>query len=215
MTTSSNISKIWKRFQHGADLVITASVILTFAYLVLLVLPHLEVDAHVFPNLPQLNTSILWIHVICAFPPLLIGPITFNKSSRFNNPAMHRWLGTIYCLGIWISALSGILLASTNRAGIGAQLGFGILGVLWFCTTLLAYKTAREKNFVAHRRWMIRSYSLTLAVVSIRGMFWFPPSQIDQLTWLVIVSWLCWVPNVIFGEIYIRLTTPNGKLLNS
>lgn len=210
---ATKLSKIgwWERTQYVFDLVLTLLVFLTFLYVVIFILPRHMQAAQVFEK-QWVNTSLLWVHAICAIPPLLIGSIAFSKKHRNKHPKFHRKIGTVYCLGIWISALTGIILASANNAGMAAKFGFGTLGVAWYLTTYFAYKTARAKDFVSHRRWMIRSYALTLAVVSVRGMFWFPPESIDTLTWRAIVSWLCWVPNIILGETYVRITTPTGKL---
>lgn len=106
------------------------------------------------------------------------------------------------------------MLAVANPHGLWAKLGFGTLAVVWFVTTTFAYVTARRKDFAAHRVWMIRSFAVTLAVVSIRPMGLFGPLlpgfTVDE--WYVLLTWMCWVPNLMIGEIYARMTTPAGRL---
>jgi len=103
--------------------------------------------------------------------------------------------------------------AIANVHGPIAKFGFGFLGIGWFTTTWFAYTSARAKNILSHRRWMIRSYALTLAVVSIRPLFSMEPVLgISTENWYLMATWACWVPNLIMAEIYIRATQPTGKL---
>ncbi|MEO0730301.1 MAG: DUF2306 domain-containing protein, partial [Pseudomonadota bacterium] len=69
------------------------------------------------------------------------------------------------------------------------------------------------KDFVSHRRWMIRSFAVTLAVVSIRPMFIFAPmTGLPHEVWYPALTWLCWVPNLLIGELYLRATMFTGRL---
>ena len=56
-----------------------------------------------------------------------------------------------------------------------------------------------------HERWMIRSFSLTFAAVTLRlyipiGMIaGFPFNQA-----YVAIAWLCWVPNLMAAELFLH-----------
>jgi len=207
---------IWSKFQLYGTAVLITLIVLTLLFVFFVAVPTVlkhQIASPVFPDQAQLNYAILLIHVATAIPPLALGMFAFAKGIRNASLRAHRWIGTIYCVTIWISAITGILLALANQNGVLAKMGFGCLGVAWFSTTYLAYKTGRAKNIVSHRRWMIRSYAVTLAVVSIRPMFLLPPPLgLDFSIWYVMATWLCWVPNLILAETYIRLTRPNGRL---
>jgi hypothetical protein len=52
---------------------------------------------------------------------------------------------------------------------------------------------------------MIRSYALTLAAVTLR--LYLPSSQLAGLPFTVAypaISWLCWVPNLLIAEWFVR-----------
>lgn len=199
-------------FHRYAYRAIVLGVLITLFY-IWYIFPGITSAAPLFPSQPHLNVLILQAHIFTAIPPLLLGLIAFHPVMRRNDIKLHRWVGTLYCVSIWLSSITGILLASANTRGIVPQLGFGLLGVMWFFTTYQAYVTGRSRQLIKHREWMIRSYALTLAVVSVRPMFWFgPPGFINPEHWYPMVSWLCWVPNLMAGEIYLRLTTFAGKL---
>lgn len=208
-----NRYKPWTVFQILGLIFLIIGIIITLKHVVN-VTPGLTIKhaARVTGNWSLTNLLILWAHVTSAVPPLALGLITFSTRVRVSYPKVHRWVGTIYCGCIWWSSILGMLLASANGRGIIAKLGFGLLGFSWFYTTTQAYIYARKRDFVRHRQWMIRSFSLTLAVVTVRPMFWWPPSFIPFNEWYLIVTWLCWVPNLIIGDLYARHTTISGKL---
>ncbi|MEO1143291.1 MAG: DUF2306 domain-containing protein [Pseudomonadota bacterium] len=207
----------WGRVQAYGNSLIYGGIVFTSIYLVMIGLPRVLAEptgAPFFPDWQYGNWIILLIHVATAIPPLLIGPFAFSKNLRNKSLKWHRWIGVTYCVCIWISAVTGVMLATANTRGIIAQMGFGSLGITWFTTTWLAYTTARTKDIVSHRRWMLRSYAVTLAVVSIRPMFLMEiPFGISADDWYRLTTWMCWVPNLIIAEIYIRITKPNARLI--
>ena len=214
--SSSEIAEVWAWFQRRFFVLTTVGVIGTLCYIFFIVVPRLGISLHgspMWPSFPAFNLWVLIIHIATAIPPLFIGLIAFSSRARRWSWRVHRWIGTTYCMTIWISAITGGMLAAANEHGILAKMGFGTLAVVWFMTTYWAYTTARAKDFIAHRRWMIRSFAVTLAVVSVRPMFLFPPPfGLELETWYVMVTWLCWVPNLIAGEIYARVTMYSGRL---
>jgi hypothetical protein len=71
---------------------------------------------------------------------------------------------------------------------------------------LKAYTSILKKDVRQHQNWMIRCYSLAFAAVTLR--IYLPLSQAvlhaDFLTSYRIISWLCWVPNLLAAEIIIK-----------
>ncbi|WP_347174993.1 DUF2306 domain-containing protein [Polaribacter uvawellassae] len=145
-------------------------------------------------------------HIYFGGVSLLVGWSQFSKRIRGKRLKLHRLLGKIYVIAVLISAIAGFYVALFANGGIVAQLGFSFLAIGWFFTTLKGYKTIKKKNVIPHRKWMIRSYAHTLAAVTLR--LWLPtlPAilniSFDEA--YIIISWLCWVPNIIIAEIYIR-----------
>ncbi|MEM8635235.1 MAG: DUF2306 domain-containing protein [Pseudomonadota bacterium] len=211
------LTVVWGRVQDYGNSLIYGGIVFTTIYLFLVGVPRVLAEptgAPFFRNWQYGNWIILLIHVATAIPPLLIGPFAFSKKLRSKSVRWHRWIGVTYCLCIWISAVTGVMLATANTRGIVAQMGFSGLGITWFTTTWLAYTTARAKDIVAHRRWMLRSYAVTLAVVSIRPMFLIDvPFGLSADDWYRLVTWMCWVPNLLIAETYIRITKPNARLI--
>lgn len=158
-----------------------------------------------------LRNSTLWstafyTHIYFGGISLLTGWSQFSKRIRAKRLKLHRFLGKIYVITVLLSSISGLYIAIHANGGIVSQLGFSLLAIGWFYTTICAYTTIKKKEIESHRKWMIRSYALTLAAVTLR--LWLPtlPSllEISFEEAYIIISWLCWVPNIIIAEIYIR-----------
>lgn len=213
---SNLVPMIWEKFQNIFKVFLVFSIGFTLFYVVAVSLPKLighHAGAPIFKHWPQINQGILLFHIFTAIPPLLLGMAGFSKRIRKRKLKYHRWIGLTYCYFIWASASTGILLGMANTMGILSKAGFSCLGIAWFSTTWLAYKQGRARKIPSHREWMIRSYALTLAVVSIRPLYLFGPFWgLDVETWYVVCTWLCWVPNLIVAEAYIRSTTLRGTL---
>ena len=116
------------------------------------------------------------------------------------------WLGRSYVVGVAIGATGALALAPRAQTGAVAALGFGMLGILWAACTLAAFLRIRGGDRDAHRRWMLRSYALTLAAVTLR--LYIPLSISLGVAFEVaypVIAWLCWVPNLAVTEmLFIR-----------
>ena len=126
-----------------------------------------------FNRIP-LNESIPWhflsiaIHAVPGGLALLLGPFQFVPALRRRSPRTHRIVGKIYLICIFIGSIVGVAAATASTSGLAAQVGFLLLAAAWFYSGLLAYQTARRRQFELHRIWMIRNYSLTFAAVLLR-----------------------------------------------
>jgi len=142
-----------------------------------------------------------YLHISLGGVSLLAGFTQFFSKLRANRPGLHRKLGKLYLLAVGISGLSGLVIAFFANGGLIAALGFGSLAVLWLYTTFRAYTAIRNKQLSVHRRWMIRSYSLCFAAVTLR--IYLPLMVAAGLGFIVayrIIAWLCWVPNLLLAE---------------
>lgn len=149
--------------------------------------------------------GVLVVHASCAGLALLVGPWQFFAAIRTRRPAIHRLMGRTYIGLCALGGLSGLVLAWNTAAGDVARAGFGLLALCWLSATGLAYAAALRRDFVNHRRWMIRSFALTFAAVTLRA--YLPLSLIAGASFAVaypIISWACWVPNLIVAELWLR-----------
>ena len=164
-----------------------------------------------FDNSVVSSNVALLIHIVTALPCLLIGPILFVQAIRRHHLNVHRVLGRCYVFTVFISAPIGFALAAVNQFGWVSRAGFMSLAAVWFLTTFVGFRRIRARDVVSHRRWMIRSYAISIAVISVR--FLDAPEGISRETWYPIMTWACWIPNILIAQAYLRITDPNGRFM--
>ena len=146
-----------------------------------------------------------FVHFTGGAIALVAGTFQLNTRLRTRFIGAHRWLGRVYVLAVVIGGVAAFALALHSFGGLISHAGFGLLAVCWIGSTLNAYRHIRQGNLSTHRNWMIRSYALTLAAVTLR--LYLPSSQLAGFPMTVAypaISWLCWVPNLLIAEWFIR-----------
>lgn len=147
----------------------------------------------------------LSIHAAAASTALLVAPLQFVARLRKRFPRIHRITGRLYVVACVIGGLTGLPLAWGATAGPIATAGFGILAILWLWTTMVAWRLAVDGRFAEHRRWMIRSIALTAAGITLRvylGIMLTLPVEFYE--GYRVIAFLCWVPNILLAELYLR-----------
>jgi uncharacterized membrane protein len=103
-------------------------------------------------------------HTLAGTLALLIGPINFSSRIRQRYLQLHRTLGRIYAISVFVGSFTGIALAA-GRPGLP---GTSMQAAAWMVCTTAAVIAARNRQVVVHRQWMARSYAVTFTFVSSR-----------------------------------------------
>ena len=109
-------------------------------------------------------------HTICGVVALLAGPVQFSSRLRQGYLKLHRVLGLMYVISVFIGAYTGIALAA-GRPGLP---GTSMQAAAWIVCTTAAFVTARNRQLIQHRQWMARSYAVTFTFVSSRVLNLWP-----------------------------------------
>ena len=109
-------------------------------------------------------------HTICGTLALLAGPLQFSSRFRQRYLKVHRVLGRLYVISVFIGAFTGIALAA-GRPGLP---GTSMQAAAWIVCTTAAFITARNRQIPQHRQWMARSYAVTFTFVSSRVLNLWP-----------------------------------------
>src|ERR1700749_990351 len=103
-------------------------------------------------------------HTLAGILALLIGPINFSSRIRQRHLQLHRILGRLYVISVFVGSFTGIALAA-GRPGLP---GASMQAAAWMVCTTAAFVTARNRQISVHRQWMARSYAVTFTFVSSR-----------------------------------------------
>ena len=156
---------------------------------------------NLFANFPEITT----IHFIGGAIAIVTGAFQFSSTLRRQHLSLHRLMGRFYVGAIMLSGIAGLVLAVNSIGGVYVQTGFGFMAICWLVTTFQAYRLIRQGDVKAHQYWMIRSYAVTLAGVTLRlylgisivlGVKFFDAYPV--------LAWLCWVPNLLIAEMLVR-----------
>ena len=144
-------------------------------------------------------------HALFGSLALGLGILQFNRWLLLRHRPWHRALGTAYAASAMVVGLAGLYMSVYSFGGMVTHVGFGALAVLLLWTTTQAYLSARARAIAAHRRWMLRSYALIFAAVMLRIELPLLIMAFGDFTPAYrVVSWLCWVPNLLWAEWYVR-----------
>jgi len=144
-----------------------------------------------------------FIHVYASMWVLLAGFTQFSRSIQQRYPRLHRGMGYIYVTDVLlITGPAGLLMGFYANGGLSSRIAFVLLAVLWIYFTAMALIKAKQKDFTAHRNYMIRSYALTLSAITLRAwkyaitnMVELPPMDVYR-----VVAWVGWGLNLIVAE---------------
>ena len=161
------------------------------------------------PNLTESFRARPWgilSHAFFGTLALVAGPLQFRADVRNRYRRLHRVLGRVYVVAALGIGLTGLVMSAFSNGGMATHLGFGLLAVLTLGTTGMAFARIRAGDVDAHRAWMLRSFALIFAGVTLR----------IQLPLLIIayggdfdpayrwVAWISWLPNLAWAEWWVR-----------
>ncbi|CAM3216186.1 DUF2306 domain-containing protein [Paenibacillus lupini] len=146
--------------------------LLSVAIMLPFVIPYLSLNpasSRIVISSRALQYPALVIHIILALLAMTTGFLQFHKTLRKNKPSLHVLLGKVYVSSILLSGGFTLILIG-YEPDYGRALSFLFLDLLWLFTTVKGFQAAMNKDFEAHKKWMIRSFAMTLTAVSARAV---------------------------------------------
>lgn len=163
---------------------------------------------------PRFGTSALdnqaWFvsHIAFASASLWLGPLQFWGVIRNRYRRFHRISGRVFVVCSLLAGLVALKLSVVYGAKCaGCTLSLLVLSLVWISFTALGFVAILRRRFEVHKNFMMRSYTCTLAFITIRVMaalpmaHWFPSVPAAELR--VSTEWLSWVVPLLFVEIFL------------
>ncbi|MGZ3864431.1 MAG: DUF2306 domain-containing protein [Bacteroidia bacterium] len=191
--------------------------ILYFTYLMLLLtIPYLSFKLNVEFLLTKQNIIHIkswryafYTHIFTSLFVLLAGAFQFWDHFLKNYRKLHRFIGKMYVFIILLVSGPGALVMSFYANGnLISRTSFVLLSVLWILFTALAFYFALKRKFLLHRKFMIRSYALTLSAITLRLYALVLPGfiHLNAKEEYAVIAWASWTINLLLAEIIILVT---------
>ena len=162
-------------------------------------------------------------HVLFASVALLIAPLQVWPWFRGRYRNAHRILGRVYVFGgVLPAGLLGLVIGARGSFGPMVRVSNVLLSLLWLAFTMTAYRRARQRRYDEHRKWIIRSFALTVSIITNRVwiVIWilvlsphlqttFEGNQ-TLFAWTIagLASWMGWVVSLLVAQWWLERPAP-------
>ena len=105
-------------------------------------------------------------HVVFGSVAMVTAMLQIWPWIRRKYPVLHRCSGRAYVFaGVLPSGLLALTIGAATPFGPVTRASDVLLAVVWLGTTWAGYRAARERRFGDHRRWIVRSFALTMSII--------------------------------------------------
>jgi len=158
------------------------------------------------------------VHIVPGLLFMLLGPLQFSSSIRARHLRWHRLSGRIFVICGVVIGVSALVMSLAMPAigGFNQAASTTLFATFFLIALCRAFWYIRQGNVVLHRQWMIRAFSVGLAVATIRpiiGLF-FATSRFSGLTpyqFFGTAFWIGFVLHFIAAETWIQATLPESR----
>jgi uncharacterized membrane protein YozB (DUF420 family) len=117
------------------------------------------------PGFP-LHYAVLVGHVVFGSIAMLTCVAQIWPWVRKHHPKVHRMTGRVYVFaGVLPAGVLGLTDGAVSPFGPATALSDVMLALLWLGCTGAGWVAAWQRRFGDHRRWMIRSFALTMSII--------------------------------------------------
>lgn len=110
-----------------------------------------------------------YLHIGAGMFCITAALIQFSTYILKKRRKIHVWSGKVYVFVVLlIGAPTGLYMSFFAKGSFWERALFMFMAIFWFFTTWWGLKSIKEKNVLAHKVWMIRSYSMAMTAVTFR-----------------------------------------------
>jgi uncharacterized membrane protein len=145
----------------------------------------------------------LALHAFFGALAMAMGAFQFSNRLRAKYLKVHRVMGYIYVISVFISAPFAVPVAmKVDSLSLVAASGVQSFG--WIVTTAIALYCIRNGNIAQHRRWMMRGYPFAMVFTVARVIVPIPPILKMGFTGIEMVVWSTIAMAAILPNIFIE-----------
>jgi len=156
------------------------------------------------------------LHVLPGLIYLALAPLQFLSSVREKYPRYHRLSGRLLAvIGVVLGFTAVFISLVFPYSGLAEQIIVTGFGVFFLVSIIKGVQCARARQFVRHREWMMRAFSIGLSIVTMRLIF-IPmlmatggPTREDAELFSIVSFTIAFVIHAVGAELWIRYSRPN------
>lgn len=103
--------------------------------------------------------NVMYVHLIFACMAMAAGAVNFSASLLRKRRTLHRVIGYLYIVSVFIVCLTSGYMAPYSTGGKINSIAFNLINMIWLGITIAALVQIRRKQVNKHRKWMVRSYA--------------------------------------------------------
>jgi uncharacterized membrane protein len=159
------------------------------------------------------------LHVLPGGVFLVLAPFQFSSRIRNQHLRFHRWSGRVLVLVGLTTGVTGLYFGLLEPyGGPGEAVVVALVGGLFLTALGKALQAIRRGEVMRHREWMIRAFTLALAIATVRvvGMvvgIVLAPAGLRFRTLLTLSMWLGWAINLGAAELWIARTRAHAQIV--
>ncbi len=117
---------------------------------------------------PIYNWS-FYIHIFAGMFCIGTALLQFSSYLLKKRKKIHVWSGRVYVMVVLLlGAPTGLYMSFFAKGGFAERGLFMFMAISWFFFTLKGFTTILNKQVLAHKIWMMRSYTIALTAVTFR-----------------------------------------------
>lgn len=155
---------------------------------------------------------IMYIHMLPGVLFMILGPLQFMPAIREKHIRFHRLNGRVYLVSACLVGLSALSLPFIVRpiGGVNEAAATTLFALVFLASLSKAFYHILRREIALHREWMIRAFSIGLAIGTIRpiiGLFFALSGQPPQV-FFGTAFWIGFTLHLILAEVWINYTRP-------
>ncbi|HEX6332644.1 MAG TPA: DUF2306 domain-containing protein [Flavisolibacter sp.] len=113
--------------------------------------------------------TFFYVHIAAGVICIAASLVQFSSYILKRRKTIHVWSGKFYVLVVLLAgAPTGLYMAFFAKGSFYERALFLFMALFWFFTTWKGWSVIRKKQVLAHKIWMIRSYSMAMTAVTFR-----------------------------------------------
>ena len=156
------------------------------------------------------HTFITILHIVPGALFMISGPLQFMPRIRFRHIQLHRWSERVFILVAYIIGITSIVLPLIKQpiGGITEAVASIFFSIFFLVCISMSLYYFFKKKVPRQREWMIRVFSLGLAIATTRliAVFTFIVFKVPLQSFLGTAFWMAFTLHAIVAEIWINYT---------